>query len=255
MQRLPNRQHHCMAVFAKPRFDVSETNLPCAPDACYVNLVASAWNPHARPDDKLLIGASQPHGIANLDRGRINVTRLRPDAPGPTPQGKVRTYKRTRPVTRELKVGDESGLNRTVVFSQRLRGLAASAQLAVTARVRTDLASLPYNALIKSHLILGTSRRAPGPTGVAKEVALSKGDISEGNGFNCTRSTTPCPTTKVGVSRMLADARDASGEPVPLFVNLTVGTKALRAQPHRGDVIDVLDGALKVVRYPATRSG
>src|SRR5215211_8991389 len=40
LQRLPNRQHHCASVFPHQRFDVSDTSLPCPPDACYLNLVA-----------------------------------------------------------------------------------------------------------------------------------------------------------------------------------------------------------------------
>jgi len=255
LQRLPNRQHHCMAVFPPQRFDVPDIGLPCPPDACYVNLVASAWNPMAIPGDKLLVGASQPSGAFNGDKGRVNGVRLRPTAPDSNPRGKVRIYKRKTPITLRLAVGDSNSLNSTVVFSQRLTDLKANEQLAVTGRVNTDIAGLSYNVLIQSHLVLATGPRQPRPTDVAKEDALLKGYITEGNGFNCTHATTPCLTTKVGVSRMLTAARDSSGQSVPLFVNLVVGTKALRAQPHPGDVLDVAGGNLKVIRYPGSRLG
>ena len=255
LQRLPNRQHHCASVFPHQRFDVSDTSLPCPPDACYLNLVASAWSPTATPGDKLLVGASQPEGTANADKGRVNAVRLRPNAPGPTPQGQVRKYSKTTPLTQRLAVGDASSKNSTVVFSRRLGVMSAGAQLAAVGRVRTDIASLPYNVLIQSRLVLTTSRLSLRPTEAVRQSALLRGYITELNGFNCTRATTPCPTTKVGVTRLLAGVVDSSGEPAPLYVNLVIGTKALRAQPRPGDAVKVTGGSLKVVRYPATRFG
>jgi hypothetical protein len=246
-QSLPNRQHHCVAVFPGTAFDVSAGALACPPDACYVNLVASAHKPQALPGDKLIVGEDEPDGSIVQDKGRVNAVRLRPIAPGPEPHGKVKTYRTTDPEVGKLAIGDSSGLNKTVVFSQRLKNLRKGAQLAVNARVRNDISQLPYNVLVQSKLILATAARSTGPSALVKQVTTLKGELAEGNGTNCTQVDTPCLTRKVGVGRFVADS------PRALYVNLVVGTKALRHTPDPGDKVKVAGGALKVVRYPASR--
>lgn len=246
-QSLPNRQHHCVAVFPGTAFDVSAGALACPPTACYLNLVASAHNPEALPGDELIVGEDEPDGTIVQDKGRVNAVRLRPIVPGPEPHGKVKTYRTSDPEVSKPGIGDSSGLNKTVVFSQRLKNLRRGAQLAVNGRMRTDISELPYNVLVQSKLILATARRSTDSSALVKQVAALDGELAEGNGTNCTKADTPCLTRKVGVGRLVADS------PRALYVNLVVGTKALRHTPDPGDTVKVTSGSLTVVRYPASR--
>ena len=256
VQHNPDRQHHCVLVFAHSSLDVSTATLPCAPDACYVNLVADAYNPLAQSGDKLIIGEDEPDGTTRQDKGRVNAVRLRPSAPGPEPRKKVRTFLDRGPDVNRLQVGsNQAGLNKTVVFSQRVGRLRRRTQLEVNAKTRSDISQLPYRVLVKSTLVLTTGPKATRASPLARRVATTKGEIAEGNGFNCTQADTPCLTTKVGVGRLLQGARNVSGSLVPLYVNLVVGTKALKADPQPGDAVKVVGGNLRVVRYPPARFG
>ena len=141
------------------------TTFDVPPDASglYVNLVASAWNPHgdAQPGDRLIVGEDEPDGSIVEDKGRVNAVRLRPDARGGTG-----TLSTASPLTTSLPIGNDSIAN-TVVFSQRLDNLKKNEQLEVAANLDTDIGQdqdptapnyLPYNVLIHSSLILKIGR-------------------------------------------------------------------------------------------------
>jgi hypothetical protein len=138
----------------------------------------------------------------------------------------------------------------TVVLSRRLGGLEKGAQLAVLARMRADVQGLPYSVRVTTHLILA---RTPHATTTSKRIARLAslhGEIAETNGSNCTRRQTPCPYAKVGVLRMLHDARGRRGHPIPLFVNLFVVSNPKRAKGHRSAVMKVLPHAkMSIDRY------
>ena len=84
-----------------------------------------------------------------------------------------------------------------------------------------------------------------------------KGELTEANGFNCTQRRPRCLTRKVGVITMSEDAEDASGLPIPLYVNLVVDTANPGSTDRPSDVvwIDPLGGGLQVTRYPASLKG
>jgi hypothetical protein len=254
-QALPDREHHCTLVFMWPFLDVSAPVPPCLPASCHVNLVASAYSPEAQLGDKLIVGEDEPDGTTKQDKGRVNVVRLRPDVPEVEPKAPVVSHVKRTPVVNRLQVGDQTDRNHTVVYSQKLRRLRTGDQLAVWARMDTDISSLPYNVLVKSRLIITGRRPAATVTRRAKRVTSLDGEVTEANGFNCTHATRSCRTLKVGVSSLLANAATREGRPVPLFVNLVVGTMAKRATAAPGDAVDVLGGSLRVIRYPASRRG
>lgn len=254
-QRLPNREHHCTLVFMWPILDITAPVPPCLPASCFVNLVASAYSPKAQPGNKLIVGEDEPDGTTLRDKGRVNVVRLRPDVPGAEPKARVLSHVKRTPVVHRLQVGDQTDRNHTVVYSQKLRRLKRGDQLAVWARLTTDISSLPYNVLVKSRLIITGRRPATSVTRRAKRITSLDGEITEGNGFNCTHATRSCRTLKVGVSWLLANAVKRSGRHVPLFVNLVVGTMAKRASAAPGDAVEVLRGDLRVTRYPKARRG
>jgi hypothetical protein len=246
----PDRQHHCVLVFDGPFLDVPANAPPCAlANTCYVNLVASASNPAALDGDTLIVGEDEPDGTIGQDKGRVNAVRLRPVISGREPAGKVQTFLRTATTVNSLSVGDSSDPKRTVVFSQRLDKLKNGEQLAVSADMTTDISKLPYKVLVNSKLILTSGQGETTVSDLAKSVAAVSGTITEANGFNCTKTDTPCLTQKVGVGSLIADPGK------PLFVNLVVGTKAIGATPQVGDTVKVTGGRLQVVRYPASRKG
>lgn len=255
VQRLPDREHHCTLAFLWPALTMANPTPFCFPASCYVNLVADAYNPAALPGDVLIVGEDEPDGTTKQDKGRVNAIRLRPNAPGPEPHGRVTTRVHRTPLTSQLEVGSASDRNPTVVFSQPLRHLRSGDQLAAWANMRTDVSRLSYNVLVQSKLIVTSRPDATKVTHLAKQVTDLDGELTEANGFNCTQAATPCRTLKAGVGSMIADARDRSGSPVPLYVNLVTGTMAKRASATPGDTVAVPGGALRVTRYPASRRG
>lgn len=254
-QRLPDRQHHCTLAFMWPFIDLLAPSPPCVPGPCFVNLVADAHSRLAQPGDKLIVGEDEPDGTTLQDKGRVNVVRLRPNATPPQPPDRVQTFVDKTPVVNQLVVGTQDDRNHTVVLSQELPDLKRGDQLAVSARMDSDVSKLPYNALVQSRLIITSRPDEPIVTHLAKQVTSLDGELSEANGFNCTHATTPCRTQKVGVGSLIADAVHQSGEPAPMYVNLVVGTMAKRAKANPGDTVDVLRGSLSVTRYPASRRG
>jgi len=249
VQEHANREHHCVLVFTKPFLDVTTPTLPCPRSACYVNLVADAHNPAAQPGDVVLVGEDEPDGSVHQDKGRVNAIRLRPDAPGPEPRARVKTYLKRTPQVQRVGIGsNQAGLERTVVFSKRLNDLGSHVQLEVRASMRTDVSQLPYNVLVNSRLILTSGPMTNTVSPLAKRVSTLEGELTEANGFNCTHPASPCLTTKAGVGRLTGHANR-------LFVNLVVATKALRVNPDPSDTLRIAGGKLKVIRYPASRFG
>ena len=221
--------------------------LPCGPSTCHVNFVVDAHNSRARHGDKLIIGANKPDGFILQDKGRINAIRLRPGSQRRPPKLETTERRHTRiPL-------DQTP---TVVLSRRLNGLKRDTQLAVLARMRTDVSKLPYSARVTTHLILGRTRHSTETSRWVAHLASPHGEIAEANGSNCTRAQTPCPYTKVGVLRMLRDARNRAGHPIPLFVNLYVVSNPKRVTRRPGDRLKVLPHArMKVARYKPSLRG
>ncbi len=252
-----HEQHHCVIVFPLPDspFAVSPPVPPCTvePGGCVLKLVLDAYNSGGQSGDVLIVGEDEPGccGITKQDKGRVNAVRLRPVVAGSEPVGEVKTYS-SAPRVSSVPVRDTVSEGKTVVFSQRLDKLRKNEQLSVSANMTTDISKLlRYNrALIQSRLILADSRQATAPSTEVKQVEELKGEISEANGSNCTQDTTPCETRKVGTTHLI---QNAGG---PLYVNLVVSsTPARSTQARPGEAVTVTGGTLKVVRYPASRSG
>lgn len=253
-----HEQHHCTIVFPFPDspFAVSPPTVPCefADSGCRLNLVLSAYNPDATLGaDKLIVGEDEPDccGITVQDKGRLNAARLRPDMGG-DPVGEVNTYS-SGPLVSSVPVRDTVSEGKTVVFSQRLGRLRKNEQLSVSGDMTTDISSLRYNrVLINSRLILADSRRATERSADVKKVEELNGEISEANGFNCTKDppTNPCQTRKVGVAHLIRNSDNT------LYVNLVVSsTPAKSGEAQPGEVVTVTGGTLKAVHYPASRYG
>jgi hypothetical protein len=178
----------------------------------------------------------------------VNAIRLRANAPGPEPRARVKTFVKGPQVSQVGIGSNQSGLERTVVFSKRLTDLRRHDQLEVRASMRSDISKLPYNVLVQSRLILTSGPKTNTISGLAQRISDVGGELTEANGFNCTQPASPCLTLKAGVGRLTASARQ-------LFVNLVVATKALRTSPKPGDAMRITGGTMKVIRYPRGRFG
>lgn len=247
-QSVPNRQHHCVLVFTSTSTRVRNPDaLPCGPLTCHVNFVVDAHNARARHGEKLIIGANKPDGSILQDKGRINAIRLRPASQRRAPELETAKRRHTRiPL-------DQAP---TVVLSRRLDGLRKDTQVAVLARMTTDVSQLPYSARVTTHVILGRTPHSTNTSRWVAHLASPHGEIAETNGSNCTLLQAACPYRKVGVLRMLRDARNRVGRPIPLFVNLYVVSNPKRATRRPGDRLKVLPHArMKVDRYKPSLRG
>jgi hypothetical protein len=233
-QRLPHREHHCVLVFDRVVPDLPD--LPCLRrKRCFINLVASASSPRAHRNEFVLVGGNRPNGSVPQDRGRLNVVRFHPA--GKVPSRRYDTSERER---RDLHLDQR----REVIYSQRLDGLEAGDQLVAEARARVDISHLPYNVVLSSQLIL-TDGRGATTRGRAAELASLRGEITEGNGFNCTLNLGTCAIHKIGVLTMLKDAGRR-----PLYVNLVTRAGPKRLDARSGDRAKVAEGGwLRTSRY------
>lgn len=239
-QRLPNREHHCVLVFDRAVRELPR--LPCVRrERCFINLVASASSPRAHRGELVLVGGNRANGSVPQDRARLNVVRFHPAGSVPN-----RRYDTSSRASRRLHLDQR----REVIYSQRLDDLEEGDQLVAEARARVDISHLPYNVVLSSQLIL-TDRRGGITRGSAAKLASMRGELSEGNGFNCTLNHGTCTIHKVGVVTMLRDARRKSGRARPLFVSLVTRAGPKRLDARAGDRANVSAGGwLRVTRYP-----
>jgi hypothetical protein len=251
-QKLPARQHHCYLALSAPPFVVSDQSPPpCAPGFCRVQLVMDAFHRRARPGNVLLVGGNTRNGKIRQGKGSIDAIRTRPpdpsQVPPPLPTGTATTLS-TEPLITGLSLANPP--RRAVVYSQQLDALRDGEQLAARAGVLTGIRRLRHNAKISSRLILADSPLATNTGPMSAEVGMENGEITEGNGFNCTQRTTPCVTLKSGV---LEIERDAPG---PLYVNLVLSISRVGGRSPGDNLVTIREGGgLNVVRYPAEHKG
>jgi hypothetical protein len=253
-QKPPDREHHCVLVFTNAALDIADRGqLPCAPGSCHLNLVVEAHNAKKKKGkkgrrNKLLIGEDEPDGRVVGDSGRLNAIRFEPaNQPAVPPVVASTPLTTAAPVTKG---------NRVVVFSQQLNGLEKGDQLAVNALMNTSIAHLPYVVLVKSRVILGLSPTSTGPGKAVKQATDPPGEITEGNGFNCTQREPQCVTNKVGVITLTRNPKDDAGDPIPLYANLILNTAKPGDTAPAGDTLQILPGGgLAVTRYPASLNG
>lgn len=238
-QKLPDREHHCVIVVGGSLDIGNLSALPCPSERCFVNLVLDAHHPRASRGEVLLIGGNKPDGSIPQDRGRVNAVLLRPGN-GDFPAPRV-TRQRT---IRSMKLDNE----RRVIYSQRFDQLRAGDGLEVQADAFTDRSRLPYSTITATQVILAEGPRKTHSGALAKG-AVRGGEITETNGFNCTRRKAVCISRKVGVAEVARDARR------PLYVNVVMLVGPKRVSARSGDRQRVLRrGGLSVTRYRAPQS-
>jgi hypothetical protein len=230
--------------------------LPCSAGECYLNLVATAFNPDAQPRDLLLIGSDSDE-VIHEGQGRLNAVVFRDGMRA----GRSRITRRR--LVRHAPVAPYADNPKyRSIYSVRLRHLHAGDQVVVASHSSARMGGLPYTVLNRAQLLLATSPHATTRHGTHL-IASAGGRVDQQNGFNCTNGpspfTNPCPRTKLGVLRILRDPRQhpltGTGRRIPTFLNLVVafnaeGPTATRWQP--GTNVAIGRGSLRVWHYPAS---
>jgi hypothetical protein len=254
-QKLPHRNHHCVLALDGLREIKAGTDLPCV--RCNVNLVLEAYNPSAKKGHVVVVGTDADNGAIKQDKGMLNAAVFEPGPPPSIAPDVTRGLS-----TRRLPVAPQfsGSKKKTIVISQRLPDLREDEQLVIDARLKLKTKHLGYGALLQSQMILSEKPGSTSSGGVPAKVATSKGRITALNGFNCTRGQSghksPCTVRKLGVVRLLKDARARPGREdpgpfVPLYVNIVMQSKAeFGGHRHRsGDAAKIKGGEIQVDRY------
>ena len=226
-QRRPNRNHHCTLALPNTETTISDlAALPCAPDACYVNLIVAATNPKAKRGNKVVLGGDQPDGSVQQDKGRINIVQAHATVPAPQTGQTNTLVQPTLPLT----IGDSE--KRRVVYSLPVVSPQRGEVLTFDSSFLSGISALRFNTFISSRVILGETPTSAKSTGIAKRATAYKGQGTESNGFNCTLGPSgyanPCTTVKAGALQITRKFTTEYGEtPVTLYLNVLAGAKPL----------------------------
>lgn len=214
-QSCTRADHHCMIVFRPgDATNVLEDALalPCVlEDRCWVNVVAWAWHPDARPGDQdvVLVGSNEgnylDNGIVEGDQARLMVVRER---------GVTAADREERETTENGQLTVPTNADSTLVYSHRLtagdQGLRAGENHLVEAKLVADVDD---RARVSTLMFLSKNPDARDGNGIDATFPRA---INEHNGINCTAGTTPCTLHKVGVFRVEEDVEG------PVFVQVIV---------------------------------
>lgn len=226
-QRRPNRNHHCTLTIPTTETTISDLSaLPCAPNACYINLIVGATSPKAKRGNKVVLGGDQPDGTVEQDKGRLNLVQAHPTVPSPQTGQTNAIVEPTLPLT----IGDSE--KRRVVYSLPIVAPQQGEILAFDASFLTDITALRFNTFISSRVILGETPTSAKATGLAKRATEYKGQGTESNGFNCTLGPSgyanACMTVKAGALQITRKFKTVYGEqPTTLYLNVLAGAKPL----------------------------
>ena len=251
-QRRPNRNHHCTIAIPNTETHITDlAALPCKPSACYVNLIVGARNKKAKRGDVVVLGADQPDGSVEQDKGRLNVVQAHADVPGPGSSSSETLVNDSLPLT----IDDSE--KRRVVYSVPIEAPLEGEVLAFDSTFLTGISALRFNSFISSRVIVATDPAKTKSTGKADTAVPLKGQATESNGFNCTLGASgyanPCTTRKAGAVRFSEDVvENRTGEPKTLYLNVLAGAKPLLAEKvDESDRVSLgsLPGGLTVWRY------
>jgi len=251
-QRRPNRNHHCTIAIPNTETQITDlTALPCKPSACYVNLIVGAQSRKAKGGDVVVLGADQPDGSVEQDKGRLNLVQAHADVPAP------RISASETLINSSLPLAIEDSAKRRVVYSVPIEAPLEGEVLAFDASFMTGISALRFNSFISSRVIVATDPTKPKSTGKADTAIPLKGQATESNGFNCTLGASgyanPCTTRKSGAIRFQETVvENRTGEPKTLYLNVLAGAKPLLAEKvDETDLVSLaaLPGGLTVARY------
>ncbi len=225
-QRRPNRNHHCTIAIPNTETQINDLSaLPCKPSQCHVNLIVGAQHKGAKAGDVVVLGADQPDGSVEQDKGRLNLVQQHADVPAPTLSSSAQLMNDSLPLT----IDDSN--KRRVVYSVPIPAPTEGEVLAFDASFVTGINALRFNSFISSRVIVATGPDKARSTGKADTAIPLKGQATESNGFNCTLGPSgyanPCTTRKAGAVRFSETVTERGGEPKTLYLNVLAGAKPL----------------------------
>ena len=257
-QQRPNRNHHCTLTIPNTETVISDlAALPCAPDACFVELIVGASNRKAKRGNVVVLGGDKPDGSVEQDKGRLNIVQAHADVPAPT------VSSTSDLVSRELPLGVDDSDKERVVYSMPIDAPQKGEVLAFDSRFTSSIGGLHYNNFISSKVILAQHPDVTRTRGIAKHADPLQGKATEANGFNCTLGQSgypnPCTTVKAGALRFRRDVLDKdTGEPATIYLNVLAAAKPkLTEKIEPGDKVALgsLPEGLTVVRYSSASGG
>ena len=229
-QRRPNRNHHCTLAMPNRETVVSDpSTLPCPPEACFVNMILTASNRHAKRGEVVVVGADEPDGSVKQDKGRLNLVQAHPDVPAPAVTSTNSVVEARLPLTEGPKE------KRRVVYSMPLPELRKGEVLTADATYLAGISGLRFNTFVASRIILGETPTSTESRGLARNAAPLRGQITESNGFNCTLGASgypnPCTVVKAGAAEITRNVVDKqTGVPVTIYLNVVAAAKPLLAE-------------------------
>ncbi len=251
-QRRPNRNHHCTIAIPNTETTISDlAALPCPPTACYVNLIVGAQNKKAKKGNVVVLGADQPDGSVEQDKGRLNVVQSHAAVPAPTLSSSDAL------VNTELPLTIDDSAKRRVVYSVPIAAPLKGEVVTFDATFLTGISALRFNTFISSRVITAESPTDAKSRGIAKGAIPLKGQATESNGFNCTLGASgyanACTSRKAGAVEFSRDVVDKkTDEPATIYLNVLAGAKPLLAEKvDETDKVSLgsLPGGLTVSRY------
>lgn len=229
-QRRPNRNHHCTLTMPNVETSISDlATLPCAPAACFVNMIVTASSKHAKRGEVVVLGADQPDGTVAQDKGRLSLVQSHAGAPAPTVTSSNQVVEGSLPLTE----GPQE--KRRVVYSVPIPAPQKGEVLAIDASFLAGISKLRFNTFIASRVIIGETPTSTESRGKARNAAPLRGQITESNGFNCTLGASgyanPCTVVKAGATEITRDVVDKeTDQPITLYVNVIAAAKPLLAE-------------------------
>jgi len=215
-------------------------NLPCNPDKCFLNVVASAYHPNASSGNVVIVGADRPDGSAEGDKGRVDGFVERGDVPAP------KLIRGGTKMADKVPVQPEGSPGQRVVRSIKLDGLRRGDLLRISAKQTMRIASTGYNVFIGTRMILAPSPKDTDSKGFVNDVVSNGGEVTELNGFNCTRGQSayedPCRSDKAATVVIQRNPPEERGDPKPLFVNLVVSAAPKLTGADRNDRVTTESG-------------
>jgi hypothetical protein len=249
-QHRPNRNHHCVFAFDDPVQRVRNAgNLPCPPDGCFLNVIASADHHNAGAGDVVIVGADRPDGSVDGDKARVDGLLERGQVPPPRIQDGGAKMRDTVPIT----PSGDGPAGQKVVRSLRLDGLKKGDVIRISTDQRIGISSVSYPVFIGTRMIIATSPTETRTDGFVSGVISSGGEITEQNGFNCTQGGSahqnPCNAPKAATAVVKRKMPERGGEPKPVFVNIVMTGLPKLTTGHPNDKMSVLDGEIRTERY------
>jgi len=214
-------------------------------------VVASVYHPNARAGNVVVVGADRPDGSIDGDKGRVDAMIERGYVPRPRVQVGGMKMRDSVPI-------DPAGnAGRRVVRSIRIDGLRKGDILRMGARQTMDISSNPYNTFIGTRLIVAASPTETRTNGFVANVISNGGEVTEQNGYNCTRGQSvydnPCTSEKAATASVKRKMPQRNGQPKPVFVNIVMAGLPKLASAEPNDRMKVLGGEIRVERYRVSR--